>query len=53
MEATLREELKQKRVQLHAPSERFRAKEMGRKLNRLYREWVDAGRPMKDVGERP
>lgn len=53
MEAVLKEEKKQERLQLKVPSESFRVKEMSRKLGNLYRAWVDAGRPMRDVGERP
>lgn len=53
MEATPKEEQKRERIQLQVPSELIRTKEMSRKLGNLYREWVDAGRPMRDVGERP
>lgn len=52
MEATLKEEQKRERIQLQVPSELIRTKEMSRKLGNLYRAWVDAGRPMRDVGER-
>lgn len=31
--------------QLRVPSESFRIKTMGRRLERLYEEWVEAGRP--------
>ena len=42
----------EERIQLQVPSELIRTQEMSRKLGNLYRAWVDAGRPMRDVGER-
>ena len=38
----------QERIQLKAPSETFRIREMSRKLGKLYLEGVDAGRPLRD-----